>query len=235
MNLMNGKVVIVTGGARGIGKAVARLLAAHGAVVVATSRKARAFPSRTAVGGGGVLAAPLDVRDEKSVLRLFAWVDKSFGHVDVLVNNAGIGVFKPFEKVSEREARDVLDTNVLGALLCAREAFRRMKARGGGRIVNVGSVADHVPLPLNAVYAASKHALRGLTASLNEEGKAHGVRVTLVSPGATSTEIWEGRKGFSSKDMLLPEDVAESVLDVARRPLRVRIDEVRVLPPKGVL
>jgi 3-oxoacyl-[acyl-carrier protein] reductase len=231
---MAGKVVVVTGGLRGMGQAVARAMAREGAAVWATSRKA----SEAQEGGpqpGEVREARLEVTDEASVTALFSRVVAAHGRVDVLVNNAGMGVFKPVEDMSLAEFEQVVSTNLTGTFLCCREAFRRMKAQGGGRIIAIGSVVAYVPLPGNTAYGASKWGLRGLCASLNEEGKAHGVRVSVVHPGATWTELWHGREGFSAEDMLQPEDVAESVLDIASRPLHVRIDEVRILPPKGVL
>lgn len=231
---MEGKVVIVTGGLRGLGQAAARALAREGAAVWATSRKA-AETQAGAPRPGEVREARLEVTDEASVARLFARVLAAHGRLDVLVSNAGMGIFKPVEDMSLAEWEQVLSTNLTGAFLCCREAFRRMKAQGGGRIIAIGSVAGYVPLAGCTAYGASKWGLRGLCASLNEEGKAHGVRVSVVHPGATWTEIWHGREGFSAEDMLQPEDVAESVLDIASRPPHVRIDEVRILPPKGVL
>lgn len=231
---MAGKVVVVTGGLRGLGQAMAQAMAREGAAVWATSRKA----SETQKGSpqpGEVREARLDVTDEASVTALFSRVVAAHGRLDVLVSNAGSGVFKPMEEMSLAEWEQVLSTNLTGAFLCCREAFRQMKAQGGGRIIVIGSIAAYVPLAGNTAYGASKWGLRGLCASLSEEGKAHGVRVSIVHPGATWTEIWHGREGFSAEDMLQPEDVAQSVLDIASRPLHVRIDEVRIVPPKGVL
>jgi NADP-dependent 3-hydroxy acid dehydrogenase YdfG len=111
----------------------------------------------------------------------------------------------------------------------------RMRARGGGRIINMGSIADHRAIAGNSAYAASKFGLRGLSLTLAEEGADCGVRVSLVSPGAVATAIWADRDGFDPTEMLQPRDVAETVLDIVRRPLSVRLDEVRLLPPKGVL
>ena len=235
MSVMRGKVVLITGGTRGLGKAMAELLAQNGAAVVVTSRKVRSVPKKSKAPFGSVMEMPLDVTSEKSVLKLFQWLDKNFTSLDVVVNNAGVGVFKPVTELSLHEWNETLVTNLTGVFLCSKEAFRRMKKQGGGRIINIGSIADYMALPQGSAYGASKCGVRGFTQVLNEEGHPHGVRATLISPGATFTEIWQGRKGFSAKDMLQPSDVAEAVLDVARRPLRVRIDEIRILPSKGVL
>jgi NAD(P)-dependent dehydrogenase (short-subunit alcohol dehydrogenase family) len=231
--VMKDQVVLVTGGARGIGRAVSEAFVANGATVIATSR--RGPKGALHESAHGLVETHLDVVDESSIDSLFAAIEHTYGRLDVLVNNAGVGVFKPITELSLDEWQLTLATNLTGAFLCARAAFSVMKQRGGGRIIHIGSVADTHPLPTGAAYGASKFGLRGLHLVLNEEGKAFGVRSSLVSPGAVATDIWNGRPGFEPSDMLRPEDVAASVLDIARRPLSVRIDEVRLMPPKGIL
>lgn len=233
MGELRGKTVLITGGARGIGQAIARLLAEHGAAVIATSRGAAVEALKPEFGK--TVLTGLDVTSERSVADLFKRVDHACPRLDVLVNNAGIGIFKPLAETSLEEWNQTLNTNVTGVFLCSREAFLRMKRSGGGRILNIGSVADHHALAGNGAYGASKHGVRALTEILNEEGKAHAIRASLISPGAVRTEIWQGREGFDPSEMLAPQDVAESVLDIVRRPLHVRIDEVRIVPPKGIL
>jgi NAD(P)-dependent dehydrogenase (short-subunit alcohol dehydrogenase family) len=168
-------------------------------------------------------------------LRLFDWLDRALGRVDVLVNNAGVSVWKLVEDLSLAEWRSVIDTNLTGAFLCSREAIRRMKRAGGGRIITIGSVADRVALPECGAYGASKYGARGLSEVITEEGKAFRVYGTLLSVGAVATEVWSGRPGFDPRDMLSPDDVGACVVDIAARPLSIRVDEVRVGPPKGVL
>jgi len=262
--LMAGKVVVITGGNRGLGAVMAQRFVEQGAVVVATSRhpdgatmqgersSARGTPGArqdespqagatadatmsASTVPGGILQAQLDVCDESSVTRLFRELEQTFTRIDVLVNNAGVGVFKPVVDTTVEEWDWVMNTNVRGLFLCSRAAFAHMRARGGGRIINIASVAGYQPIPENGAYGASKYAVRGFSQILNEEGKDCGVRVSVVSPGAVYTDIWNGRSGFDAADMLQPEDVADTVLDIARRPLRVRIDEVKIVPPKGVL
>ncbi|MCL6454358.1 MAG: SDR family oxidoreductase [Alicyclobacillus sp.] len=238
---MAGKRVVITGGRRGLGAAMARRLAEAGAVVVATSRQAEPETLLCPPTDGDlerpgtVLTARLDVTDEASVERLFRELESRFPRIDVWVNNAGVGVFKPVAETTAAEWDLVMNTNVRGLFLCSRAAFVHMRARGGGRIINIASVAGYQPIPENGVYGASKYAVRGFSQILNEEGKDVGVRVSVVSPGAVYTDIWAGREGFDPADMLQPEDVAQTVLDIACRPLRVRIDEVKIVPPKGVL
>lgn len=231
---LEGRLAVVTGASKGIGRATAELLAARGARVIAAARSLDGLPALGAEAPPGVIDTHLDVRDESSVDGLFDRIESEVGRLDILVNNAGVGVFKPADEISPEEFRDVLETNVLGACLCARRAFALMK-KHGGRILHIGSTADHVPLAGSAAYGASKHALRGLSTSLTEDGKPYDIRSTLVSVGATATPIWDGVPGFSTEDMLDPTDIAQTLADIAARPLRVRIDEVRVMPPKGVL
>lgn len=231
---LEGKLAVVTGASKGIGRATAERFAERGATVIAAARSLEGSPDVSGALQSGVLDVHLDVRREESVDALFDRIEQQAGRLDVLVNNAGVGVFKPTDEISADEFRDVLETNVLGAFLCARRAFALMKAQGG-RLLHIGSTADHVPLAGQSAYGASKHALRGLSTSLTEDGKPYQIRSTLVSVGATATPIWDGVPGFSTDDMLAPGDIAETLADVAARPLHVRIDELRVMPPKGVL
>jgi len=228
------KLIVVTGGSRGIGFAVAEHLAKEGAIVIAASRKAPLLSQLTRAPTGTLTPARLDVTNEESVLNLFNACDR-WGRLDVLVNNAGIGIFAPLEQLSLSDWNQVLATNLTGSFLCSREAFRRMKLQRCGRIIHLGSVADYTALPSNGAYSASKYGLRGLNGVLNEEGKAFGVHSTLLSLGAVATEIWQGRSGFNLSDMLQPAQVAETVVHLVGQPPELRIDEIKMLPSKGIL
>ncbi|WP_434380955.1 SDR family oxidoreductase [Melittangium boletus] len=223
---MSARNAIVVGGTGEIGQAVLGRLRAEGLRVVGASND---VPRATSE------ALPVDVTDEASVAGMFDQVERTLGPVHLLVNCSGVGVFAPILELSVQDWRKTIDVNLTGAFICAREAFKRMKAAGGGRIIHMGSVSDHLTLLDNAAYAASKHGLRGLTGVLNEEGKPHSVRATLLSLGAVYTSFWHARPEFSPADMLSMEDVAQTIWEVARKPLNVRVDELRLLPPKGVL
>lgn len=225
--------MLVTGGRRGLGRAMAEALASAGAAVYASSRSAT--KAITLAQPGQIAEVPLDVRSEESVRALFEGLDRVGAKLTALINNAGVGTFKPFTALTAAELREMLDTNLVGAFLCAQEAFRRFQAQGGGRIVNIGSICDQQPIVECSAYSASKYGLRGLSEVLGQEGKAHGIRVSLVSPGAVYTDIWEGRSGFSANDMLHPEDIAETIVDLLARPARVWLEQVTILPPRGVL
>lgn len=224
-----GKVALVTGGLQGIGRAVALDLARRGARVVVTSRS----PERGAPDG--VEVRRLDVRDEAAVTACVDEVARAFGRLDVLVNNAGVGVFKPMLDTSSDELRAVFETNVFGLWACATAAARQMKRSGGGRILNVGSIAACFAIPENGAYGASKWAVRGLTEVMNAEWHPYGIFATLISLGAVHTDIWEGREGFDPRDMLPLGAVAEAIGQVAATPAGVRIDEIKIFPPRGVL
>ncbi|NVJ22104.1 MULTISPECIES: SDR family oxidoreductase [Myxococcus] len=223
---MSGRNVIVVGGTGDIGQAVTRKLRAEGLRVLCAAND---VATETAD------AVHVDVTREDSVVAMFDKAEAALGPISVLVNCSGVGVFTSLENLSLEDWRRSLEVNLTGTFLCAREAFRRMKPRGGGRLIHIGSVSDHLTLPMNGAYAASKHGVRGLTGVLNEEGKALGIRATLVSLGAVYTSFWKSRPEFSPEDMLSVDDVAQCIWEISTKPLNVRVDEVRLVPPRGVL
>ena len=192
------KVVIVTGGSRGIGAAAARLIAAGGAAVVVNYAQAREAAERLVTeieaSGGEALAVQGDVANEDDVLRLFRETEERFGRPSGLVNNAGI--IQPqmrFEAMTAERFRRIVDVNLIGTLLCAREAVRRMSTANGGSggvIVNLSSVAARLGAPGEYVdYAASKGAVDSFTIGLAREVAAEGIRVNAVRPGLIETDI----------------------------------------------
>jgi NAD(P)-dependent dehydrogenase (short-subunit alcohol dehydrogenase family) len=223
---MSARNVIVFGGTGAIGKAVIEKLRAEGLrVVCAANDVAQESPEQMRV----------DITDEASVASLLDRAEQALGPIGVVVNCAGVGVFTSLEDTSVQDWRRTLEVNLTGAFLCSREAFKRMKTRGGGRLIHIGSISDHLTLPMNGSYAASKHGVRALVGVLNEEGKPHSIRATLLSLGAVYTDFWKTRPEFSPADMLSLQDVAQSIWEIASKPVNVRVDELRLLPPKGVL
>ena len=151
----------------------------------------------------------------------FSAVEQRLGAVDVLVNNAGIGVFAPVAELSVEEWRRVIGTNLDGVFYCCHEAIPRMKKRGGGYIVNVSSLAGKHAFPNGAAYSASKFGLVGFSEALFQEVRYDGIRVSYLMPGSVATEF--GRGGAAKQDWALqPADVAEVVLDLLRSPARAR-------------
>ncbi|NTX56263.1 SDR family oxidoreductase [Myxococcus sp. CA039A] len=223
---MSGRNVIVVGGTGDIGRAVTHKLRAEGLKVLCAANDVA-----TETGD----AVHVDVTREDSVVSMFDKAEAGLGPISVLVNCSGFGVFAPLHELTLEDWRKSLEVNLTGTFLCAREAFRRMKSRGGGRLIHLGSVSDHLTLPMNGAYAASKHGVRALTGVLNEEGKALGIRATLLSLGAVYTSFWKSRPEFSPSDMLSVDDVAQCIWEISTKPLNVRVDEVRLVPPRGVL
>lgn len=217
------KVALVTGGGRGIGEATARLLAARGVRLVITSRtEAELFKVRDEIGcqfgKEQVLALQGDVGDEEFVETLFRKSQDLFGPVDILVNNAAILQVKMFEDLEVRDWDALMRTNVRGAFLCARTAFRQMKATGrGGSIINIGSLAGirgTEKFPGLAAYVVSKHGMVGLTESLAVEGRPYGIRVNCVAPGAVDTKMLH-QAAPSLKTSTRPEEIAKTILFLA--------------------
>jgi NAD(P)-dependent dehydrogenase (short-subunit alcohol dehydrogenase family) len=175
-------VVLITGTSSGIGRAIASAFAAKGFEVFGTSRN----PQRNEPIAG-VELLPLDVSDPASVASAVSTVIQRAGRIDVLVNNAGVGVFGAAEESSIAQAQELFDTNFFGLIRVTNEVLPHLRAQRSGRIVNIGSVLGFLPAPYGALYSASKHAVEGYSESLDHETREFGVRVSVVEPGYTDT------------------------------------------------
>ncbi|MFO1402895.1 MAG: SDR family oxidoreductase [Steroidobacteraceae bacterium] len=212
------RIALVTGAGSGIGRAVSEGLAADGFTVVLAGRRPEPLDAAAAAiaqAGGRALAVVADLTDEASTRALFARVRAEFGRLDLLFNNAGIAARAvPMEELSLAEWRAVIDTNLTGAFLCTQEALRLMKAQQprGGRIINNGSISAHVPRPLSAPYAASKHAILGLTKSTALDGREFDIACGQIDIGNAATAIG----GHVSQGALQPNGtrLAEPMIDV---------------------
>jgi NAD(P)-dependent dehydrogenase (short-subunit alcohol dehydrogenase family) len=217
------KVAVVTGGGRGIGRAVALALADQGYAVVIAGRHEDSLQA-TARRASGVaepmLVVKADVRDPESVRSLFAEVAEKYGRIDLLFNNAGVGPPPiPLEDVSIEQWRSVLDTNLTGAFLCTQQAVRLMKGQRprGGRIINNGSISAHSPRPNSAPYTAAKHALTGLTKSTSLDGRAFDIACGQIDIGNAATEMTEKMTaGVAQADGTLKAEPRIDVAHVAR-------------------
>jgi NAD(P)-dependent dehydrogenase (short-subunit alcohol dehydrogenase family) len=211
--ILTGRVAIVTGASKGIGRAAAAAFAAEGAAVVLASRDGVRLEAnaRTIVEAGGrALAVATDVSDEASVAALFARAREAFGPVTTLVNSAGALVNVPFAEMTAAAWDEVIAVNLRGTFLCAREAFHQMAPAGGGVIVNISSlsgVANVEKFPGLSAYVASKFGVTGLTEILAVEGRPHGIRVLAVSPGAVDTEMLRAAAPHLKPGMT-PEEMA---------------------------
>jgi NAD(P)-dependent dehydrogenase (short-subunit alcohol dehydrogenase family) len=208
-----GKTAVVTGGGRGIGAAIARKLAELGAMCVITGRNLDRLQRMAAEIGklGQSEAIACDVTDYASVEALAAQVEKKYGAPRILVNNAGIGGFGGALHTMPVEQWDpLLNTNLRGVFYCIRAIAPMMISAGGGDIINISSIAGKNPLPNGAAYSASKWGLNGLSYSVAEELRAHNIRVSVICPGSTQTEL-SPHHGRDAKKMLQPDDVAHVV------------------------
>jgi NAD(P)-dependent dehydrogenase (short-subunit alcohol dehydrogenase family) len=223
-----GRVALVTGASRGIGAATAEALREAGARVV---RVARALPP-----GEDFLDMAADLTEPSQVEALAERVRREVGSPDLVVSNAGSFLLRPLEQTTMADFDAQVAINLRAAFAMARAFLPMLREAGRGTFVTVGSVADHVGFPENAAYAASKYGLRGLHETLLAEFRGTGVRLTLISPGPTDTDIWtpfdpDQREGFPRRaEMLRPADVADAVLFAATRPPHVLVDWLRLGP-----
>jgi len=238
MNL-KGKTAIITGGTKGIGRAIAEALAREGMNVCISARNADEIEQAAGeigdVGEGMVTGAACDVRDEEEVKALFAHTVAEFGGVDVLVNNAGIGIFKSVEETTPEDFRAVLETNLYGVFYCCREAIPLMKQRGDGYILNISSLAGANPHPRMAAYNASKFALNGFSEALMQEVRRDGIKVSYIMPGSVNTYFGGDEPDESKAWQLQPADIARVVLNLLHhdeRSLPSRIEIRPSRPPK---
>ena len=208
---LRGTFVLVTGGTSGIGRAVAKTLSEAGAKVAITGRDEKRLLE--AAHALNVLPIRADVTNEADVQRTYEEVLQAFGHLDVLVNNAGRGIFKPLIEMQRADFEAVLATNMTGAMLMAREAAKHFIPRKSGNIVNIGSTASHRGAANGTAYYASKAALRSMTECWRAELRKHNIRVFLVNPSEVITGF-AAASGFESKDnptKLRAEDIAHVV------------------------
>lgn len=226
---------LVTGGTEGIGRAVAFALGRSGYRVGICARTAvKVEATLEALRAEGITAAggAADVSDEGQVRALVAEVTRQLGPVEVLVNNAGVGILKPFAELSLAEWDRTMATNLRSLYLVTREVLPGMRARGRGAIVNIASLAAKNAVVGGSAYAASKHAVLGFSKSLMLEVRKEGVRVVAICPGSVETGFGADRTvpKISRTGVLMPEDVAATVLDALRLPERALMSEIDLRP-----
>ncbi|MFD0962737.1 SDR family oxidoreductase [Pseudofulvibacter geojedonensis] len=182
------KVVLITGGSSGIGKSVATYLTNKGFIVYGTSRN----PSRITEKLSFNLVA-LDVSDEKSIHEAVATIIENEGRLDILVNNAGVGITGPLEETPDQEIKNAFQTNVFGPISVCKAVLPQMRKQGGGKIINVTSIAGYMGLPYRGIYSATKGALEIITEAFRMEIKDFNIQMTNVAPGDFATNIAAGR------------------------------------------
>jgi len=233
------QVALVTGGGRGIGRAVALAFAREGARVTLAARtrtELDAVAAEVRGSGGRALAVPADVTQESSVVELVARTLAEFGRIDILVTAAGAAAFGPVADSKLEEWELMMAVNLRGVYLTCRAALAPMIRQRRGTIINVVSVAAKQPIPGCAAYAASKHGVLGFTRVLAEELRPHGVRVGAICPGAVNTPLWDSIANPPDRArMLAPEDVAEAAVLMASLPPRASLEDLTLLPAGGIL
>jgi 3-oxoacyl-[acyl-carrier protein] reductase len=225
MNKLTGKVAIVTGASKGIGAAVARGLAAAGAAVAVNYSSSKEDADRTVAEitskGGKAIAIQGDVGKAADVKRLFEEAEKTLGSPSVLVNNAGVFHFEPFEAITEKEFHREFDINVLGTILATQEALRYFPSSGGS-IINISSIASENPVPNSCLYSATKGAIDTITKALAKELGPRNIRVNTVAPGLVDTE------GNRSSGFV---DSPDGAAGAAATPLGARFAEPQDIAP----
>lgn len=228
------RVALVTGGSRGIGRAVVEALAGEGWRVFFCSRSegsvGKALEELSGRFGDRVEGRAVDVKSQDAVDAFVAWVLERAGRIDCLVNNAGLGRFAPVDELSGEEWREVLHTNLDGAFYCLRAVAPAMKRQGSGYVFNVASLAAKNPFAGGAAYNASKFGMLGFSEASMLDLRHQGVRVSCIMPGSVDTGFREGRDDTSW--MLTPEDVARTVLDLLAYPERALLSRVELRPSK---
>ena len=232
----DGKVAIVTGGGSGIGKAAVLALLNDGWRVALAGRRADALEQviQQADAAGRGLGVPTDVTDPASVKALFDTTVKAFGRVDLLFNNAGMGLgTTPIEDVAVEDWKRVVDTNLNGMFYCLQQAFRVMKSQQpmGGRIINNGSISAHAPRPFSIAYTATKHAVTGLTKTAALDGRKHDIAVGQIDIGNAVTELAarmlkgvpQANGDVRPEPMMNADIVGQSVLYMANLPLEANV------------
>jgi 3-oxoacyl-[acyl-carrier protein] reductase len=226
------QVALVTGAGRGIGRAISLALGTAGAHVIVAARtrpEIEAVAREITQAGGAASAWPVDLSSEAEIMGLFDFIREKFGRLEVLVNNAGIGLFGPIAEFAAADLDRLYTLNVRGAFLCCQQAMKLMIPQGRGYIINIASVVGFKGYANQAGYGISKHSVMGLTKSLALEAQPHGIRVSVISPGGVNTAmIGDARPDLDRSVLLQPEDIARTVLFLLSLSEQAAIDEIYI-------
>ena len=233
---VDNKVAVVTGGTKGIGRGLAEALVSNGARVYITARNGEeivgAVEKLNSTYPGRVNGSVCDVQDYEQVKATFADVALTYDGLDILINNAGIGIFGPVETMQPDEFDAVLRTNLFGVFYCCHEAIPLMKRRGGGYIINISSLAGANPHPNMAAYNASKYGLNGFSEALMQEVRHDGIKVSYIMPGSVNTSFGGDSPSDEKSWQLVPSDIARTVLDLLHHDDRCLVSRVEMRPSK---
>lgn len=230
------RVALVTGGTRGIGLAIAGALVRGGHRVAITGTNAdgvvKAEHALVAIDGGQVAGIVCDVRDASATELAVQTAVSRFGGIDVLVNSAGVGVGVPIADLPHDEWHRIIGTNLTGVFNCCKAAIPHLRTRGGGWIINISSLSSTNPFAGGAAYCASKAGLNAFSDALMQELRYDNIRVTTVLPGSVATGFSGREPGSGAEWKLLPEDVAQVVIDLLNHPVRSLPSRVEIRPSR---
>jgi 3-oxoacyl-[acyl-carrier protein] reductase len=233
---LHGKVSIVSGGTKGIGRAIAQALAGEGVSVCITARTQneidQAVKDLNRGMKGSATGFVCDVRDYDQVKALIDFTVSKLGGLDILINNAGIGIFETVAETSPEDFRAVLETNLFGVFYCCHQAIPEMKKRGGGYIINISSLAGANPHPRMAAYNASKFALNGFSEALMQEVRHDNIKVSYIMPGSVNTEFGGDSPSDEQSWQLTPQDIARVVVDLLHHDDRALPSRVEIRPSR---
>jgi 3-oxoacyl-[acyl-carrier protein] reductase len=236
METLRGKVALVTGGSRGIGLAIAHALAADGVNVSVTglsdAHLSAARPKIESAGPSAVETLRADVRRYEDIDRAINATVGRFGGLDILINNAGVGIFADVADMTPAQWSDVIDTNITGVFYACHAAIPHLRRRGGGFIINISSLAGSNPFVRGAAYCASKAAVNAFSESLMQEVRYDNIRVSCVAPGSVATEFAQGDAGKGADWKVAPAEVAEVVINILRHPARSLPSRVELRPTR---
>jgi NADP-dependent 3-hydroxy acid dehydrogenase YdfG len=239
MQDLTGKVAVITGASSGIGEATARLLVSEGVRVVLVARRRERIAALVEDLGDAAVALTADVGDASAVASVFAEVEQRFGGLDLLFNNAGLGVNARFEASDPADWKRMIDVNLYGVLHCTKAAIPLMRGRAGAMIASVSSVGGRYGTESWSVYSATKFAVVGFHDALRKELGGEGIRVSVIEPGAVWTEFGQNvsdamRERRESLDALTSEDVAQALVYAFAQPPRVLVEEILIRPVRQV-
>jgi NAD(P)-dependent dehydrogenase (short-subunit alcohol dehydrogenase family) len=234
MNDLSGRVALVTGGTKGIGRAISEALVKAGCHVAVSARTAddvnRAEGDLAALGGGEALGIVCDVREPAACTDLVKATLERWGRLDVLVNNAGLGVFKPIQEMSVEEFQSQIETNLGGVFYCSKAAIPHLSAGQDGWIINIGSLAGRNAFARGTAYNASKFGLRGLSEAMMLDLRYDGIRVSTIMPGSVNTAFGGIEPGPEGAWKLQGDDIARAVLDLLRYPGNALASKIEMRP-----
>ncbi|WP_233193512.1 SDR family oxidoreductase [Cryobacterium sp. Y29] len=239
MQDLTAKIAVITGASSGIGAAAARLLVEEGAHVILVARRVERLQELAAELGDSATVMQLDVADAAAVTSMFATIKSRFGGVDLLFNNAGLGINSPFESSDPNDWKSMIDANLYGVLNCTQAAIPLLRGRAGAMICSVSSVGGRYGAATWSVYSATKYAVVGFHDALRKELGEEGIRVSVLEPGAVWTEFGENVSDAlltrrTQLEAMQSEDVAQALVFAFAQPANVLIQEILMRPVKQI-